>query len=487
MQNTRSNFKTRRKVKALLGLTLMLLLAACGQAPQSAETQPIQTPKAPLENTAIRWEKVAEEKKTFAVTGTQIVRYGAGTRWLQKSVAGTGYCGNWFFGGDPATGVKKTCEVQLAATAPTPTPTTTPAPETSATWVKIADEKTSFTVSGTKMVRFGADTRWVEKSVTGSGDCNRFFFNNGVDPAPGVFKRCEVFGNTSSPTPQPTPPTPNNPTPSNPTPGNSPPSDPTPTTPAPTEPSPPPATPTPAPGQTLPTPAASLSGIGFLGDSNTELYYLVSQKKDYANLVGQALEVRTRNYGEGGQTTRVYLGAERMRQWKAGNYAYYVITFGLNDAGRVSTAQFKRDTLELIAQVESIGAVPILVSNVHVDNKGGHYPWDYNVQITSYDNMYREIARETGVAFIDVNQVFKTMNAAYNAGDRSTISLGGADYQLWDTRIRNTPRGAPLVLTNAQDNGKDAMWFLNIHYNAYGSRIVGDQIVQFFRDNKVRF
>jgi Bacterial Ig domain len=67
-----------------------------------------------------------------------------------------------------------------APTPPAPTPTPTP----TGTWIKIADEKTSFTVSGTKTVRFGADTRWVEKSVTDKGECNRYFF--GGDPADGV-------------------------------------------------------------------------------------------------------------------------------------------------------------------------------------------------------------------------------------------------------------------------------------------------------------
>jgi hypothetical protein len=354
-----------------------------------------------------------------------------------------------------------------APTTPAPTTPTTPGP--TAVWVKIADEKTSFTVSGTKTVRFGADTRWVEKEVTDKGECNRYFFNGGVDPAPGVFKRCEVLESSENPTPTPQP-TPTDPKPTDPT--------------EPVDPTPNPA-PTPAPS--LPAPAASLSGIGFLGDSNTELYYLKPQKKDYASLVGQTLGTRTRNYGEGGQTTRVYLGAERMKLWKSGNYAYYVITFGLNDARYVSPEQFKRDTLELITQVKSIGAVPILVTNVHVDNKGGHYQWDYNITIKSYDDMYRAVAKETGVALIDVNPVFKSMNDAYNAGDRSTVNLGGVNYQLWDTRIRNTPRGAPLVLDNSQDSGKGAEWFHNIHYNAYGSRIVGDQIVKFFRDNGVKF
>jgi lysophospholipase L1-like esterase len=199
------------------------------------------------------------------------------------------------------------------------------------------------------------------------------------------------------------------------------------------------------------------------------------------------LQTRTRNYGEGGQTTRVYLGTERMKQWKAGGFAYYMITFGLNDARYVTPEQFKKDTLELIAEVKSIGAVPILVTNVNVDAQGGHYQWDSNPHIKSYDDAYHAIAGENNIALIDVHAVFKAMNDAYNAGDRSTVTLDGVSYQLWDTRIRNTPRGAPLVLDNSQDSGKNAEWFHNIHYNAYGAKIVGDQITKYFIDHTIKF
>ena len=353
-------------------------------------------------------------------------------------------------------------------TDPDPEPTPPTEPEPTLNWVKIADEKTSFTLAKTMTVRFGADTRWREKTMSaGTWQCQRSSFGE-VDPAEGTVKRCEVLTDGSTPEPEPTEPTEPEPEP-----------EPKP------EPEPEPK-PEPEP-EPKPTPAPGLSGIGFLGDSNTELYYLAPQKKDYASLVAQTLKTRTRNYGEGGQTTRVYLGSERMKQWKAGAFAYYMITFGLNDARYVTPEQFKQDTLELIAEVRSIGAIPILVTNVHVDNKGGHYPWDYNTTIKTYDDMYRAVARENDVKLIDVNLVFKRMNDAYNAGDRSTVTLNGVNYQLWDTRIRNTPRGAPLVLDNSQDSGKDAIWFLNIHYNAYGAKIVGDQITKYFLDHEIEF
>ncbi|MGL4609347.1 MAG: SGNH/GDSL hydrolase family protein [Trueperaceae bacterium] len=417
----------KRYAFALLVLTL-LFLAACGvPAPSN------------LDGLGSSWVKVADEKNSFSVSGTKTVRYGIDSRWVEKTVTNSGYCGNWFFGNDPADGVVKRCEV-LIETETTPAPA---APASGSSWVKIADEKLTFTLSGTQTVRFGSDTRWVQKTVTGKGSCTSWFF--GKDPASGTFKRCEMLAVlTPAQTPSPTPNPSTNPT----------------------------------------TPMSGLSGIGFLGDSNTEIYYLAPQKKDYASLVAKNLGAKTYNYGEGGQTTRVYLGSDRMKQWKAGKYAYYVITFGLNDARYITTEQFKKDTLELLNQVKSIGAVPILATNVHVDHKGGHYEWDYNVTIKKYDDVYRAVAKETGVALIDVNAVFKGMNDAYNAGDRSTVTLDGVSYQLWDTRIRNT---SPVVLDNRQDSGKGMNWYNNIHYNAYGSKVVADQITKHFRDKGVKF
>lgn len=56
------------------------------------------------------WQHVANEYQAFSVQGTQTVRYGADTRWVQRSVTGNGQCGNAFFGSDPARGIDKVCE-----------------------------------------------------------------------------------------------------------------------------------------------------------------------------------------------------------------------------------------------------------------------------------------------------------------------------------------------------------------------------------------
>ncbi len=58
------------------------------------------------------------------------------------------------------------------------------------TWTQIATEWSSFTVNGTQTVRFGANSDWIEKSVTGPGRCANDFF--GSDPSPGNVKVCQV-------------------------------------------------------------------------------------------------------------------------------------------------------------------------------------------------------------------------------------------------------------------------------------------------------
>jgi hypothetical protein len=118
------------KLTTTLFLSLLLLLAACGKAPDPESE--IGTPEEALDPNAT-WTRIAGEKTMFSVSGTKTVRYGAGTRWTQKSVTNSGWCGNWFFGGDPASGVVKSCEVLVSApstpTTPTPNPTNpTPAP-----------------------------------------------------------------------------------------------------------------------------------------------------------------------------------------------------------------------------------------------------------------------------------------------------------------------------------------------------------------------
>ncbi|MBE2245181.1 MAG: hypothetical protein IAE86_20705, partial [Burkholderiaceae bacterium] len=58
------------------------------------------------------------------------------------------------------------------------------------TWSKIASEGGSFSVAASQRVRYGKDTKWVEKTMSGAGQCTNAFF--GIDPAYGVTKQCDL-------------------------------------------------------------------------------------------------------------------------------------------------------------------------------------------------------------------------------------------------------------------------------------------------------
>jgi hypothetical protein len=59
-------------------------------------------------------------------------------------------------------------------------------------WVSVASEEYApavFTAAGT--VRYGHDSRWVTKTINGSATCTGSTFGN-ADPAPGLYKECQV-------------------------------------------------------------------------------------------------------------------------------------------------------------------------------------------------------------------------------------------------------------------------------------------------------
>ena len=148
------------------------------------------------------WSALAVEGSSFTVTGTQTVRYGSGTQWIEMSVTSTGQCTNSFFGRDPLYGVAKGCELKSVASSPPPPP---PPPPPANGWTAVAVEGAAFTVSGTQTVRYGSGTAWIEMSVTGSGQCTNAFF--GRDPLYGIAKGCEVSSSAPPPPPPPPPPT----------------------------------------------------------------------------------------------------------------------------------------------------------------------------------------------------------------------------------------------------------------------------------------
>jgi hypothetical protein len=135
--------RVRAKSLSVLFSFILLLLAACGTRPEAVSTE-----DETLEASGV-WTKIADEKTNFSVSGTQNVRYGVDSRWVQKSVTGSGYCGNWFFGSDPAPGVVKRCEVYVEGSTPSeptpsPSPTPTPTPTGPTTTVSYQEDTSNF-------------------------------------------------------------------------------------------------------------------------------------------------------------------------------------------------------------------------------------------------------------------------------------------------------------------------------------------------------
>lgn len=92
----------------------------------------------------------------------------------------------------------------VAAPQPSPAPTPAPSPGNPPQGAKLADENGSFTLAGPALVRYGADTRWVEKQL-GAGT---YIANNALfgDPASGTVKALYMGGASApAPTPQATP------------------------------------------------------------------------------------------------------------------------------------------------------------------------------------------------------------------------------------------------------------------------------------------
>jgi hypothetical protein len=153
----------------------------------AASTETGATQTAATVTSATTWAQCAVEDTTCNVTGTNQVRYGLNGTYVTKTFTGPVACNNATFG-DPYPGVDKVCEYMPAVTAPT-------------TWTRCATEGGTCAVSGTKQVRYGLNTSWTTKLVTGSVACTNAVFG---DPYKGVTKVCEVTGSTTT-TPAPTP------------------------------------------------------------------------------------------------------------------------------------------------------------------------------------------------------------------------------------------------------------------------------------------
>lgn len=118
------------------------------------------------------WTPCAAENGTCTFSGQALVRYGTETNFVTKTLTGPVECSNNTFG-DPIVGQAKSCSIGV----------------TPVVWNVCATEGEICAVSGSTVVRYGTDTKYFTKTVTGPVACNNATFG---DPAPGVVKSCKI-------------------------------------------------------------------------------------------------------------------------------------------------------------------------------------------------------------------------------------------------------------------------------------------------------
>ena len=73
-------------------------------------------------------------------------------------------------------------------------------PPTTSTWTKCAVENATCAFTGTKTVRYGANGKYIIKTISGGTPCTNAVFG---DPIVGTVKTCELMSTTTTPTPPP--------------------------------------------------------------------------------------------------------------------------------------------------------------------------------------------------------------------------------------------------------------------------------------------
>lgn len=164
------------------------------------------------------WRNCAGEGGTCNGPANSTFRYGVGDRWLTRTMRASLLCSAAAFG-DPAPGQAKSCQIlaslnpavtRAPGTVPTQTPTPGPTPTPpasnlpSGTWTQCAVEGQTCNVPAGTTLRYGANSRYVVRTVTGATFCDNAVFG---DPLEGTNKTCDRLTPpvTPSPTPTPTP------------------------------------------------------------------------------------------------------------------------------------------------------------------------------------------------------------------------------------------------------------------------------------------
>ncbi|HEY7372203.1 MAG TPA: alpha-L-rhamnosidase, partial [Polyangia bacterium] len=122
----------------------------------------------------VGFTRCAGENGTCAVATKGVVAFGAGTYVYQVATSDTA-CTSMAFGGDPASGVLKSCYIAPVGVGP-------------AGYTKCADENGTCAFTGTQLVAYGANGAFTNQLATNGVACNNTTF--GADPIYGVVKAC---------------------------------------------------------------------------------------------------------------------------------------------------------------------------------------------------------------------------------------------------------------------------------------------------------
>jgi hypothetical protein len=118
------------------------------------------------------WTLCANENQFCSFSGTNLVRYGAGSTFNYQTASNGISCNNATFG-DPLFGTVKHCDYTGAS---------------AITWNSCADENQFCSFSGTKLVRYGEGTSFTYQTATNGISCNNATFG---DPIFGTVKHCD--------------------------------------------------------------------------------------------------------------------------------------------------------------------------------------------------------------------------------------------------------------------------------------------------------
>ncbi|MBL8522757.1 MAG: hypothetical protein JNN20_03610 [Betaproteobacteria bacterium] len=132
---------------------------------------------------SLPWQPCASEGGVCRFAGSSNVAYGAGNQWRTRTFQNGANCTNAAFGGDPAPNVKKMCYLEGAAASSVST-------RIDSRWSRCANESGVCRVNGVRSVAYGAQGKWVYRTVENGVNCTNAGF--GRDPIPGVAKACFV-------------------------------------------------------------------------------------------------------------------------------------------------------------------------------------------------------------------------------------------------------------------------------------------------------